>query len=101
MTSVPTSGNALARHEESARGKAFVERGQERRIDPVLGAVVDVAIAYLENLGCQVAEAFLRETGVPGAVARRVLDRSARQRTLVPRRWTTRAAPEPAPDRET
>lgn len=70
--------------------RAFVERRPERRADPVLGALVDVAIAYRDNLGSRVAAAFLSETGVPEAVARRVLERSARQRTTQPRRWTPR-----------
>ncbi|MDB5746974.1 MAG: hypothetical protein JWP72_1822 [Massilia sp.] len=100
MTSLPTTGNALARHEESAWENAFVERRQDRRIDPVLGAVVDVAIAYRENLGYRVAEAFLGETGVPGPVARRVLARSARQRSLVPRRRTPRVASVPVHNKE-
>jgi hypothetical protein len=68
---------------------------RERRADPVLGALVDVAIAYRDNLGMTVAAAFLRETRVPDAVAQRVLDRTAHQRTPVPRRRFVRAdAPE-------
>lgn len=70
--------------------KAFIERRAERRTDPVLGALVDVAIAYRDNLGSRVAEAFLRETGVPEAVARRVLACAACQRSPAPRRWTPR-----------
>ena len=62
----------------------------ERRADPVLGALVDVAIAYRDNLGMGVAAAFLRETRVPDTVAQRVLDRSAHQRTPVPRRRLAR-----------
>lgn len=69
----------------------FVERKQERRADPILATLVDVAIAYRENLGCQVAAAFLHETGVSGPLAQRVLDGSARMRATVPRRWAPRA----------
>jgi len=68
----------------------FVERKQERRADPILATLVDVAIAYRENLGVRVAEAFLRETGVPGPLAQRVLDGSARTRSTMPRRWAPR-----------
>jgi len=68
----------------------FVERQQERRADPIMATLVDVAIAYRENLGVRVAEAFLRETGVPGPLARRVLDGSATKRAPTPRRWTPR-----------
>ena len=64
---------------------------RERRTDPVLGALVDVAIAYRDNVGMTVAAAFLRETRVPDAVAQRVLDRTAHQRTTVPRRRFVRA----------
>jgi hypothetical protein len=64
---------------------------RERRADPVLGALVDVAIAYRDNLGMTVAAAFLRETRVPDAVAQRVLDRTAHQRTPAPRRRFVRA----------
>jgi hypothetical protein len=66
-------------------------RHEERRSDAVLGAIVDVAIAYRDNLGMRVAEAFLRETRVPDTVAQRVLNRTAHQRTSVPRRRLTRA----------
>lgn len=90
---------ALRRHAQGDKVEyAFIERRQERRSDPVLGALVDVAIAYRENLGGRVAEAFLRETGVPEAVALRVLERTARQRSTVPRRWTPRAVPDTAAD---
>ena len=65
-------------------------RQGERRSDAVLGAVVDVAIAYRDNLGLRVAEAFMRETRVPDAVVQRVLDRTAHQRTSVPRRRPVR-----------
>jgi hypothetical protein len=65
-------------------------RQEERRTDAVLGAVVDVAIAYRDNLGLRVAEAFMRETRVPDAVAQRVLNRTAHQRTSVPRRRLAR-----------
>ena len=94
---LPPGGAATPRLEETAVDKSFVERGRDRRTDPVLGALVDVAIAYRENLGWRVAEAFLRETGVPEAIARRVLERSAHQRATLPRRWTVRPAPDPAP----
>jgi hypothetical protein len=73
---------------------AFVERKHERRADPILATLVDVAIAYRENLGVRVAEAFLRETGVPGPLAQRVLDGSARTRATRPRRGTSRALQE-------
>jgi hypothetical protein len=66
-------------------------RQEERRCDAVLGAVVDVAIAYRDNLGMRVAEAFMRETRVPDTVAQRVLNRTAHQRTSVPRRRLARA----------
>ena len=72
----------------------FVQRRPERRADPILSTLVDVAIAYRENLGARVAEAFLRETGVPGPLAQRVLDGSAKTRTTTPRRWTPRARQE-------
>ena len=88
-------GNATPRLEETAVENVFVERGQDRRADPVLGALIDVAIAYRDNLGWRVAEAFLRETGVPETLAQRVSDGTARQRSLVPRRWTARAATDP------
>lgn len=96
MTSptMPMDGTAAAGLDEPELEYTFAARQrQDRRADPVLGAIIDVAIAYRDNLGSRVAEAFLRETGVPGAVAQRVLDHSARQRTLVPRR-----RPRMAPD---
>ena len=68
----------------------FVERRQERRADPILATLVDVAIAYRDNLGVRVAQAFLLETGVPGPLAQRVLDGSAKSRATTPRRWTPR-----------
>lgn len=71
----------------------FVERRQERRTDPIAATLVDVAIAYRDNLGCRVAQAFMHETGVPEALAKRVLDGSARMRSTVPRRWTARPVP--------
>jgi hypothetical protein len=67
---------------------AFMQRQRERRADPVLGAEIDVAIACRDKLGPGVAAAFLRETGVPDALARRVLDCHARLRSTLPRRWT-------------
>ena len=70
---------------------ALIERQGERRADPVLGALIDVAIAYRDNLGCRVAQAFLQETGVPDALALRVLAGAARTRATVPRRWAPRA----------
>lgn len=79
--------------------KPFMERQQDRRADPILATLVDVAIAYRENLGCRVAEAFMRETGVPAALAQRVLDGSASQRATVPRRWASRPVHDLAPDR--
>ena len=103
MSSVTTppgqapDGHATPRLEETAAENVFVERGQDRRADPVLGALIDVAIAYRDNLGWQVAEAFLRETGVPETLAQRVFERSAVQRSLAPRRWTARATADPAP----
>jgi hypothetical protein len=90
------AGAVPARLDEAKPRHVFVERRAERRTDPVLGALIDVAIAYRDNLGCRVAEAFLRETGVPEPLARRVLDRSALQRSIVPRRWAPRTAPEPS-----
>lgn len=69
---------------------SFAGSRRERRADPVLGALVDVAIAYRDNLGMRVAAAFMRETHVPDAVAQRVLDLSAHQRTPVPRRRLVR-----------
>lgn len=71
-----------------------VERKQERRTDPILATLVDVAIAYRDNLGVRVAQAFLRETGVPAPLAQRVLDGTARPRSTMPRRWTPRSPPE-------
>lgn len=65
---------------------SFAGSSRERRADPVMGALVDVAIAYRDNLGMTVAAAFLRETRVPDAVAQRVLDRTAQQRATAPRR---------------
>lgn len=78
--------------------KPFKERRQERRIDPMLATLVDVAIAYHENLGWQVAQAFMRETGVPAALVQNVLTGAARQRSCVLRRWTPRAVAEPFVD---
>jgi hypothetical protein len=76
---------------------SFASSLRERRADPVLGALVDVAIAYRDNLGMSVAAAFLRETRVPDAVAQRVIDRTVHQRTPVPRRRLARAeAPQAA-----
>lgn len=69
---------------------SFASNRPERRSDPVLGALVDVAIAYRDNLGMAVATAFLRETRVPDAVAQRVIDCVAHQRTPVPRRRLAR-----------
>jgi hypothetical protein len=69
---------------------ALIVRQGERRADPALGALIDVAISYRENLGPEVAAALLRETGVPAALAQRVLDRRATLRSTTPRR---RAAP--------
>ena len=65
-------------------------RQEDRRTNAVLGAVVDVAIAYRDNLGMRVAEAFMRETRVPDTVAQRVLNCTAHQRTAVPRRRLAR-----------
>ncbi len=64
----------------------FVERRQERRVDPVLATLIDVAIAYRVNLGDRVAAAFMRETGVPSHLAQRVLDGLATMRMTAPRR---------------
>jgi hypothetical protein len=75
-----------------------VERRQERRADPILATLVDVAIAYRENLGAGVADAFLRETGVPAHLARRVLDGAARTRSRLPRRWAPQALYDRTPD---
>lgn len=69
----------------------FVERQPERRTDPMLATLVDVALAYRENLGQRVAEAFMRETGVSGSLMQRVLGGAARQRAALPRRWPPRA----------
>jgi len=66
--------------------QVFRERGEDRRADPALGALIDLAIAYRQNLGVRVAQAFLGEVRVPEAAARRVLDGSACQRSPVPRR---------------
>lgn len=97
MTSLnmPMEGNLAACLDEPEVASTFAGRKRpgDRRADPVLGAIVDVAIAYRDNLGARVAEAFMRETGVPEAVARRVLDHCARQRTLVPQRRPRAAAP--------
>lgn len=79
--------------------KPFVERRQDRRTDPMLATLVDVAIAYRDNLGWRVAEAFMLETGVPATLVRRVLERSASQRASVPRRWAPRAVTDPLLDR--
>ena len=65
---------------------ALTERRGDRRADPILATLVDVAIAYRDNLGFTVAQAFLRETGVPEALAKRVLDGTASARATVPRR---------------
>ena len=51
----------------------------------------DVAIAYRDNLGAHVAQAFMRETGVPEALAGRVLAGAATARATAPRRWSPRA----------
>jgi hypothetical protein len=80
-----------AGHEEALVKDPFKERAPERRTDPILATLVDVAIAYRENLGARVAQAFLLETGVPDALAKRVLDGSASVRAAVPRRRTRRA----------
>jgi hypothetical protein len=69
---------------------SFASSVGERRGDPILGTLVDVAIAYRDNVGMSVAAAFLRETRVPDAVATRVLDRTACQRTPLPRRRPAR-----------
>jgi hypothetical protein len=71
---------------------ALIERRGERRADPVLGALIDVAIAYRQNLGPEVAAALLRETGVPAAVAQRVLDQRAIVRSTTPRRRAAQPA---------
>lgn len=72
---------------------ALTERRGDRRADPILATLVDVAIAYRDNLGCSVAQAFLRETGVPEALVQRVLDGSASTRATVPRRRAGQALP--------
>lgn len=69
----------------------FIQRGRERRGDPLLATLVDVAIAYRDNLGAHVAQAFMRETGVPEALAGRVLAGAATARATAPRRWSPRA----------
>ena len=74
-------------------------RGRDRRGDPILATLVDVAIAYRDNLGTRVALAFMRETGVPEALAARVLDGTAAARATGPRRWTVRAVHDQAADR--
>lgn len=79
---------------------AFTERRGERRADPVLGALIDVAIAYRLNLGAGVAAAFLRETGVAPALAQRVLDGLATQRSTTPRRRSGTVLPVLFPDTE-
>jgi hypothetical protein len=79
---------------------ALTERRGERRVDPVLGALIDVAIVYRLNLGAAVAAAFLRETGVSPVLARRVLDGLATQRSTTPRRRTGAALPVLFPDAE-
>ena len=61
-------------------------RHMDRRADPILATLIDVAIAYRENLGFRVAQAFLLEAGVPPALAMRVLDSSASMRATTPRR---------------
>jgi hypothetical protein len=75
----------------------FVERARERRADPIMATLIDVAISYRENLGGHVAEAFLRETGVPAALAQRVLDGSAGRRSA-PRRLALAAQHDQARD---
>ncbi|MGJ9420592.1 hypothetical protein ACHAC9_22985 [Massilia sp. CMS3.1] len=77
---------------------ALKDRQMDRRADPILATLIDVAIAYRENLGCRVAQAFLHETGVPPALAMRVLAGSARMRATVPRRWSARAVHDLTPD---
>lgn len=81
--------------------KPLKERRQERRIDPMLATLVDVALAYRENLGSEVAQAFMRETGMPAALVQRVLAGAARQRSGVPRRWTLRGVPDLAAQERT
>ena len=73
---------------------AFRERQGERRADAILATLVDVAISYRDNLSSHVAQAFMRETRIPDALVKRVLDGSARMRATVPRRWAPRAAHE-------
>ena len=65
---------------------ALRERRGDRRADPILATLVDVAIAYRDNVGSGVAQAFLRETGVPETLAQRVLNGSASMRSTIPRR---------------
>jgi hypothetical protein len=77
----------------------FRERAPERRTDPILATLVDVAIAYRENLGDRVAHAFLHETGVPDALAKRVLDGSASVRATVARRRTRHTLHDQDPER--
>lgn len=77
--------------------KPLKERRHERRIDPMLATLVDVALAYRENLGREVAQAFMRETGVPAALVQRVLAGAARQRSGLPRRWPLRSLADPRP----
>ena len=91
----PEGEGAMRQAEPETPQRSFTERCRERRADPVLGALVDVAIAYRDNVGRKVAEAFLRETGVPETVALRVLNRSAQQRAMTPRRWTAQVFPGP------
>lgn len=87
---MPKGGLAMTQspntYKEAAVKHPFVERRQERRVDPVLATLVDVAIAYRLNLGDRVAAAFMRETGVPSHLAQRVLEGSATMRTTSPRR---------------
>jgi hypothetical protein len=64
----------------------YLPRAPERRVDPLLATLIDVAIAYRDNVGPRVAEAFLRETGVAPALACRVLEGQASQRARLPRR---------------
>jgi hypothetical protein len=73
-----------ARDEEALVEHPLRERAPERRTDPILATLVDVAIACRENLRDRVAQAFLHETGMPEALARRVLDGSALTRATLP-----------------
>ena len=77
---------------------ALTERRGERRADPVLATMIDVAIAYRVNLGWRVAQAFMHETGVPAALAMQVLCGTACLRSTVPRRRTPGTVQAPAPD---